>query len=246
MELDMERKWAVLGALMLLPLAGNAIAADLPNMKAPPVMPVLSNAYSWTGVYVGVQAGYGWGRDTTKEYFTNPWVYTGLANAYKATGFMGGGHVGANWQYGALVVGAEADVNFGSIKGGFVDPPAAPFNPGGYGKTRLQSEATFRGRIGYAFDRFLVYGTGGYAVGQLTAKYTNWGLVSEKIEKTIDGYTFGGGIEYALTDNVTVRGEYRHTEYNLRRLDSKVAFPGFTATQKPRFDSLRVGASYKF
>lgn len=229
---------------MLCALALPATAADLPISREP--MPT-ARAFTWTGVYLGVQAGYGWGTDVTNEYLTNPFVYVGLTHPFKTSGYTFGSHMGANYQFGSIVVGLEADAEWSNYRGGFADPAVPPFNPGGFGRTRLDTQGSVRARLGYSFDRVMIYATGGFAGGQMRTTYTTWATnVSENFSKFATGYALGGGIEYAVTDNVTIRGEYRYTDFGNAKYDSTIAFPGFSATQRPRYNTMRLGASYKF
>lgn len=239
----MRLTFAVVGTVLSLALP--AFAADLRDYRKAPA-PVFVPAFTWTGFYAGAQLGHTWGNDYTKEYLTNPWTYVNLINFFKPTGYSYGAHAGGNFQMGNLVLGAEADVDLSSIKGGFRDPPAPPFNPGGYGRTEVNLHGSLRMRVGYAFGRLLVYGTAGLALAKFDSTYTNWGLVSEKITKTVPGYTLGAGLEYAVTNNFTVRSEFRHTDYGQFKNNSFVAFPGFTGVQRPTYNSLKIGASYKF
>jgi outer membrane immunogenic protein len=238
---------ALLAAVIVVPACtASAVAADLPTRKGQPSYPAAEPAFSWTGFYAGAQGGYAWGNDYTKEYFTATWQYIGLTNYFKPNGAVYGLHAGANYQIGGLVLGAEIDGEGGRLRGGFVDPPAAPFNPGGYGRTNIDAQASFRARIGVAFDRVLVYATGGLAMAKFQSTYTNWGLVGESFDKTVSGWTVGGGAEYALTNNLTIRSEYRYTDFGLIQNHSQIAFPGFSGTQKPRYSTVRAGVSYKF
>jgi outer membrane immunogenic protein len=238
---------ALLAAAIVAPASlFPAVAADLPYRKGQPSPPMAEPAFSWTGFYAGAQGGYAWGNDYTKEYFTATWQYIGLTNYFKPNGAVYGLHAGANYQIGSVVLGAEIDGEGARISGGFTDPPAAPFNPGGYGRTDISAQGSLRARFGFAFDRVLVYATGGLAMAKFQSTYANWGLVTESFDKTVSGYTVGGGVEYALTNNLTIRSEYRYTDYGLIQNHSQIAFPGFSGTQKPRYSTVRAGISYKF
>lgn len=231
----------------VLGLAGTATAADLGQRAPIPGAPaIVAPAFTWTGLYAGGQVGYTWGKDVTKEFLTFPYMYIGLQNSFNPTGFVGGLHVGANVQYGSLVAGAEIDADLGRVKGGFVDPPAAPFNPGGRGATELGAHGSIRARLGFAFGHTMIYGAGGFAMGKLQATYYNWPGTGETFKRNLYGYTIGAGVEHALTNNITVRAEYRLTGYELIKNNSQVAFPGFTGTQEPRYHTTRIGVSYKF
>lgn len=185
--------------------AGLAAAADLPNYEPPPAAAYSpAPAWSWTGPYAGLVGGYAWGGSSTVA--TNGWV--------------GGGFVGYNLQTNTnLVVGLEGDL-MASGKTGTVGGVTVsnPWN------------GTFRGRVGFAWDRFMLYGTGGVAVGGLNATTTP----AQSATKV--GWTAGVGLEAALTDNVTGRVEYRHTDLG--------AFP--TGATNYTSNDVLVGVAFKF
>jgi outer membrane immunogenic protein len=234
----------IIGVLLLGSVAG-AQAADLQQRPVfKPAVPV--PAFTWTGLYVGAHGGYAWGRDTTKEYISATMGYVGLQNTFKPDGFFGGLHAGANYQFRSAVFGIEGDVDLGSIKGGFVDPPVAPFNPGGRGNTEIGIQGSMRLRLGYAFGPALAYATGGIAAAELKSTYYNWPGTGETFKRNIYGYTVGGGLEYAFTSALSARVEYRFTQFDLTTNNSQLAFPGFSGTQEPYYHTTRAGLSYRF
>jgi outer membrane immunogenic protein len=228
---------ATLTALALF--AGSASAADLAMpMKAPPPLPV----FSWTGFYIGADVGYAWGKDTTTEYLTATNTFTGFNPSYKINSAVGGLYGGYNYQIGSAVLGIESDIEAANIRGGFNDPSV-----GGAGTTLLDWQGSLRGRLGFAADKVMFYGTGGLAFADISHTYTN--LVTGVAETTSGlraGWTAGAGVEIALTPNLLARVEYRYTDYGPYRYDSVTSFPGFTGQQEPRFNAIRVGAAYKF
>jgi outer membrane immunogenic protein len=186
---------ALLPALALLALAavGSARAADLsvaPIYKAPPL--VAAPAYNWSGFYVGVNGGGGWG--------TSSWDSTG---SFNLSGAVVGGTAGMNWQIGHAVLGLEGDVDWSSLKGTATTLAC----PAGC-TTNNDWLATVRGRAGYAFDRFLPYVTGGLAVGDIKAATPGFAGATQ----TNAGWTAGGGVELALTNNWTAKAEYLHVD----------------------------------
>jgi outer membrane immunogenic protein len=224
---------------------GSASAADLlqrPVYKSLPTPP----AFTWTGLYVGGHVAYGVGRDTTKEFFTATMAYVGLQNTFKPNGVLGGLHAGVNLQTGRWVTGLEGDVDFGDVSGGFVDPPVAPFNPGGRGYTRLDLQGSLRARLGYSFGTTLLYVTGGGTAARIKSTYFNWPGVGETFSRTVLGYTVGAGVEHAFTNSISARVEYRFTQHELFKNNSQIAFPGFTGTQEPYYHTVRAGVSYRF
>jgi outer membrane immunogenic protein len=227
-----------LAAIALL-TASAASAADLPA-RVPPAPLMALPAFTWTGVYVGGQAGYTWGRDRTTEYLTATGAFTGLTWGYDANSFVGGVHAGANYQLGLFVIGGEGDLEAVNARGGFVDP-------GGLGELKLKWQSSLRARVGVAFDRLHIYGTGGAAFANMRYDYTNpVGPITETTTSWRTGYTIGGGAEFAFTDNLIGRVEYRYSNFGSFRYVSTVAFPILTGEQTPRFSTVRAGLSYKF
>ena len=168
-----------------------ASAADLPVRSAPPA-PIIAAApiFTWTGFYAGVNAGWGW-RDSDRESVV-------LGGATPGTlffdndddgGFTGGGQIGYNYQIGSFVLGLEADIQWADtdrrIDVAFV-PAGAPgtFVPGTFRSDLSDWFGTVRARAGVAFDRVLVYATGGLAYSD-----------------DVTGWVVGGGVEWALPVN---------------------------------------------
>ena len=143
--------------LCAMPL-GAADAADLLRPYGPPpLVPV----FSWTGFYVGIHAGGEFG-DTS---FSDP--FSGFSNNPRIAGFEGGGQVGFDYQMGAVVIGAEADISGTTLIGNATD--AAMFTR----RTNGQWLSTVTGRLGYAVDRWLLYGKGGVAIVSLSDSLTD-------------------------------------------------------------------------
>jgi len=180
-------------ALLGLVVAGPALAADLsvaPLYKAPPV--VAPTAYNWSGFYVGANGGGGWG--------TSNWD---TAGSFDLSGGVIGGTAGVNWQLGHAVIGLEGDVDWSNLKGNTTSTLCAA------GCTTSNNWlATVRGRAGYAFDRFLPYVTGGVAVGDIKASTPGFAGGTQSNA----GWTAGGGVELALTNNWTAKAEYLHVD----------------------------------
>lgn len=212
-------------ALAGIALAGSAFAADLPRRVAPPPVFAPIPVFTWTGFYFGVNAGYGFGTEDNKtptvlgvgpttQVFVGGTGYTdgvlAFGNKKSSEGFVGGGQVGYNYQFtpgSGVVIGIEADaqyVDFGrdrnrfastpGVAGGGVIPGTLLFNPAGL--SGLDYFGTVRGRLGYAFDRTLVYGTGGFAYGSGGGK--DFGLPGGSSDDFKTGWAAGGGVEYAL------------------------------------------------
>jgi outer membrane immunogenic protein len=168
--------------------ASTAGAADLPPRYAQPYRaPVYSPVYLWTGFYVGINGGGGWGRSQ----------WDGI-DKFDVSGGTIGGTIGYNWQLSQVVVGLEGDIDWSGMRGttNTLCPPGC--------ETRNHWLSTVRGRVGYAFDRFLPYLTAGLAVGDIAANVP--GFPGGSI--TTAGWTVGGGLEVGVVSNVSVKAEY--------------------------------------
>jgi outer membrane immunogenic protein len=224
----MRRSIAIAAAAALTVSAGAAQAADLytpPPVESSPVY--APPPFTWTGFYVGLQAGYAFGdhdvaAPTTPTFNLDP------------DGFVGGAHAGFNYQWNALVLGIEGDVEFSGIEGKLI-------TAGGSLKVEGNWQGSIRARLGYAIDRLLIYGTGGWAFADVDYRAVSGGVARDST--TFSGWTLGAGAEYAITDNVTARVEYRYTDFGDENIFSNVT-PGVTAD--PDIHTVRVGVSYKF
>jgi outer membrane immunogenic protein len=244
-------------ALALSLLATTAMAADLPSRRAPPVYspPPPIPVFTWTGLYVGVHAGYEFGRSNALA--TNSATGAGLvANGSSPDGVIGGGHIGylfstqglplVGSSFGGLlgaggVIGVEGDVDGSNYRSNYA---LGGFNTA----TRQNIQGSVRGRLGIAVDRVLFYATGGAAFGGLTNSYTNpFTGGYDSLSHTRVGYTVGGGVEYAITNNVSVRAEYRYTDFgsftdNL----ANASLGGVNVRHRETDNRVQGGISYKF
>jgi outer membrane immunogenic protein len=207
-----------------------ALAADMTPAPAPvyskaPMMPV----FSWTGFYIGGNIGGHYGQDsTTASADPVGWLAVGAATINAATpgsvnpsGFEGGGQIGYNVQYGSGVFGVEADAQW---LGGNATRSVTGFGAGvaplDVFTTTTQSKwlATFRGRVGVAFDRTLWYITGGGAYSGVNftdsfGSFSNTSIATVSNNSGIWGWVLGGGLEWAFTNNWSVKGEYLYAYF---------------------------------
>jgi outer membrane immunogenic protein len=223
--------------------ATAALAADLPAPPPPQApaayVPVAAPVYNWGGIYVGINGGYGFGSSAWSPAGT-----TGTGN-FDINGGLVGGTVGANFQTGQFVFGIEGDIDWSDING---STTIAGCN-GGLGCTfQTQNDwlGTVRGRVGYAFDRLLIYGTAGGAFGDIKANFTTPGFAASATN-TQFGWTAGGGVEYGITENITARVEYLFVD--LSNSSVSCTAPGCPVASVPvSFDAslVRAGVNFKF
>ena len=215
---------ASVGMLTLAALVGPGGAADLQRRYDPTKAPVFAPAYNWTGFYLGINGGGGWGHS---DWTTTP--------GFDVSGGLIGGTAGFNWQTGQWVFGVEGDVDWTNIKGNTV--VGCPLRC----QTSNTWLATVRGRVGYAFDRFMPYVTGGVAFGDIRAATPGFpGLTN-----TNAGWTVGGGLEFAIYYNLTAKAEYLYVD--LGNVNCGLSC-GVVAPNNVSFRSniFRAGLNYRF
>ena len=238
------RRQFLLASVGAIALAGSAFAADLPIAPPPPPVPI----FSWTGLYLGLQIGYAWDHDS-ENFGLGPTpllpVPFFLASSFSTSpsGVIGGAHIGYNLQIGQWVAGIEGTADGTSLSQTVFDPIS-----GINVSTKAPIQGSFRARAGVAWDRALIYVTGGAAFTSIHNDYSTFGLATESISKTRSGWTVGAGIEYAVTNNWSVRAEYRYSDFG-HYTDfpfAIVAFPFSVTTQHHLTQNqVQLGVSYK-
>jgi outer membrane immunogenic protein len=249
--------------------AAGASAADM-AVKAPPMAaPVL--VYNWSGIYIGLNAGYGWGGNTNQNIaFTDPGIigfapyFAGGGNVFpglKPQGFIGGGQIGADRQWGKFVAGVVADFQGTDIKASATATatPGGGFVPSTQTLTqRLDFLGTARVRGGFAANNWLFYGTGGLAYGQVNSSLTFNALPASPVFLTNSntenrvGWAAGAGVNYGFT-NWVVGLEWLHYDLGRSTVTAFTVAPGvivpggsLTGTQRVAGDIVRGTVSYKF
>jgi outer membrane immunogenic protein len=235
----MKRAWTLaIGVLASAATTLSASAADLgarPIGKAPAIAPVA--AFSWTGCYIGVNGGWGFGdsdvlvassADPVAVAFFTPALTAGALPrvfSLEKDGALFGGQIGCNWQSGAFVFGGEADFQWSDIKDAVAITTNVPgFVTGIHGVSQdLNWFGTVRGRIGWASDRVLFYATGGLAYGDVdyfglfTFPATN-DFQTVALSDTEFGWTVGAGIEWAFAPNWSIKAEYLYIDLGDRNI----------------------------
>ncbi|MBZ0215997.1 MAG: outer membrane beta-barrel protein, partial [Fimbriimonadaceae bacterium] len=228
---------------------------------------VAGSQHDWTGIYLGLNAGYQWGnadldvthRPSQAAFGANPYSVN-----HDPDGFLGGVQAGYNWQSDMFVFGVEADIQFMNADSSRTTTPLILFGgapqAGSFAISRSELNAlgTLRARVGAAMDRNLFYLTGGLAFGQVEdfsrAQYGGGVGNAFNYIATTDswrtGWTIGAGFERAIDDNWTVKAEYLH--YDL----GEHSVTGLPVAPNPPFntnniwdvsgDIARIGLNYKF
>lgn len=221
----------LLASAALIAMVGQAEAQDA--------------GYNWSGFYVGAQVGYGWSH---ADFSGSPAIPSG---DHDENGFVGGVHVGHDWQAGSFVYGVLADVDYVNVDEFNLNGVTAAQPPFG-GKEEdyaydVDWLATARVRAGFLpTDRILVYGTGGLAVAGIETSGRRETLGRPFTDEGSDveiGGVIGAGVEFALAKNWSVKTEYLHYDFNTATID--VGLP-----DNPRFDpsmdTVKVGFSFRF
>jgi outer membrane immunogenic protein len=202
---------------------GTATAADLPA-KMYTKAPIMDPPYSWAGAYVGLNAGYSWGKQSNTLTDATGATVLGNSNSDSLKGFIGGGQLGYNWQFNQWVLGLEADFQGSAQKndGTFLIPAVpAGFIPGvpatNFTYTdKLDWFGTVRGRLGLAQQgRWLPYVTGGWAYGHSALNGSSTGNIVSTFSgsKVYNGWTLGGGVEWAFDKKWSVKAEYLYIDF---------------------------------
>jgi outer membrane immunogenic protein len=282
---NMTNRWLKGVAVAALTAAGTlaAQAADLPTRKEAPAPIFVPPPFTWTGFYIGVNAGGIWpsGSRNASIFDPNSGIDGGFINAgfpgglgSQSAGFLGGGQAGYNWQTGAFVLGVETDFDgstlsksFNNVGSPFAGPFATAAGLGGdaftiNGKNSLTWLGTTRGRVGFVVtpdNRLMIYGTGGVAYGGGNSQFsvrdnTTGSVLSANPSSSRVGWVIGGGAEYAVTNNITIKGEYLYADLGSSKFTTTpngfatANFPGVVASGKIGWNAsiFRAGVNYKF
>ncbi|MGA3303983.1 MAG: outer membrane beta-barrel protein [Methylovirgula sp.] len=239
-------------------ISSTALAMMSGSALASPPAPI----FTWTGFYAGVNAGIS-GANSTQDLFFAPLFgatpYETLGGS--GWGFSGGGQAGYNYQFpnSNFVIGVETDFQGSTAQSKYLD---LNFNGGAFfsesekDQTNLDWWGTARARFGYAFGNILPYVTGGFAYGHTTESVSisagGLGSLGSVVSDGIRaGWTAGGGVEYALSDNLTLKVEGLYTDLGTATSNDifgGIGFvgPGFSGSTKFTFSTIRAGLNWKF
>jgi outer membrane immunogenic protein len=267
-------------------LGASAVAADLPVRKAP----VYAAPFTWTGFYGGVNVGYAWGDPEITSVitaFVDPGPAPGASSAASGTSnssrsVLGGFQAGYNLQAGSWVYGVETDLSVTKLEavGPAIGTSASAF--GGIDAASIQTSVsptasidwfgTLRARLGFAWDRVLIYATGGFAYGSIrltdgaffnglagapAVAFNGAGIPKDSVLK--GGWVAGAGVDYAYTNNIILSFAYMHVDLGSDTVFSRFRRPnnilggasttvvrGWTQTDtSSNFDLVRAAVSWK-
>ena len=261
METIMNLRFLAYTCLALGALSQAAQAADvIYEEPAPAYMPT----WSWAGGYIGGQMGYGWGSARTDangydrydryDPYNDPSDDDFSASLrLKPKGFLGGLYAGYNFAVGTnTILGVEADFIGTGMKDSYedrIDDGDSDDNGAFYVERKLKWAGAVRARAGYAIDRFLPYISGGVAFGSIKSKVRIDDAITRYIgqnefetNRTYTGWTIGGGVDYAATDNIILRLEYRYTDYGHKTDDYGLV----QGRDSFKSNDIRLGVAYKF
>ena len=274
-------KKLLLTSASLAALIGPATAADLARPVYRRPVAVFAPVYNWTGFYIGLNAGAAIGHASLDPAFSAPVCdhsacpqvigFFSTGQSMNSTTFTGGGQAGVNYQLGRFVVGTEADIEYMRLRGSFASSAAFPgprpgavvFNtPSSSGSISTDWLVTVRPRIGWAFDRLLVYGTGGVAFTNRNDSLsdidstTNAGVIAVLTASPSrhTGWVAGGGLEYAFSNSLSAKVEYLHLDFGdvtEQASGGGVIGTGMEGaslifTSRLTADIVRAGLNYKF
>jgi outer membrane immunogenic protein len=242
-------KKVVLGSAIAALIAGPAIAADMPVKAAPPPPPVV---YDWSGAYVGFNIGGAW-YDVERVYPN----LLGASITSSGDDVIYGFHAGAQGQWGNWVLGIEAAYSacFHECQStATIIPLPAPLGPGLEAYNKITNIFTIGPRLGYAWDRWMIFATGGYATGTVKGQYRLAGLQFAPTfsgQSWNDGWFAGGGLEYMVYKgplvDVILGAEYQHIDLRSERAFNDTIFVGapFTFDHDAVVDIVRARLTIK-
>jgi outer membrane immunogenic protein len=228
------------GLVLAVVTATSAIAADMPVKMATKAPAMVAPSLSWTGCYVGVNAGYGWGQDDVG-------IPAPLEGSPKFRGGLGGAQIGCNYQFAtSWVAGIEAMYDFASLKGDVIDPS----NTAATTASKFSGLGSLTARIGYAFDRSLIYVKGGLGYSRSERTISDSATFSQSTGTVSKfGYVIGGGWEYMIMPNWSAKIEYNHFNFGAYN-ESVTQLPSGAVFQQDDHnrgvDVVTVGLNFRF
>lgn len=210
-----------------------AIAAALLASTSAQAADLTAQPYNWSGAYIGIQAGGRWTEESVNAVSGEGPISLGI----KPKGGLIGGYAGYNHQFGNIVLGAEVSATLNSVSDNwnmsFTDY-----------EDKAKSLTSLNARFGYAIDRTLLYATGGWSHAKYSTSMrpdsSGIGYITYDSKQNRNGYNIGAGVEYAFTDNIIARAEYRYFNFG------KVVHEASEGQTKYKQQTAILGLAYKF
>jgi len=235
--------------LFALAATGSTFAADM-KVKAPSRPAAVVAPFGWSGCYIGAEGGGAWGRSSQVARSGVPGAP--ITGTFDLRGGLVGGTIGCNYQVNGFVLGIEDDYSWTDKTGSHNSMP--PFNVAGVDTVREKWLDTLRGRSGFAWDRFFLYGTGGVAWAGTEVNFTLAGLANVTDSQTRTGWVAGVGGEWAAwsgpSGTLSFKLEYLHADFGTATYINPPAATaaGAVVTRDVTLadDIFRAGMSWKF
>ena len=234
------KRWSSV-LFVFIAMTSSPQAADLALRQRPVAAEPIAIAalYDWSGFYIGAQVGWQSERDRYSDIGIGSNLGSDTFAKTTQDGVVGGLHAGYNFQAGSIVFGIEADAELTSLSYAWRDP-----SDWGYDQ-RIRAQGSLRGRLGYTFDRTLVYATGGLAVASISTTYCECGSY-ETFKNKAWGWTAGAGVQHAFNRNWSARVEYRYADLGSITHVPVSVWTSYSDTHQLTSHAIRAGLTYSF
>lgn len=197
----------------------------------------MGHASPFVGTYLGLDLGYGWGDANSENYGNIGFPYAFVQDNAEIDGITFGGHLGHNWSLGgSWIIGVEGAVNYSGLEGD------DNFSNGDNNEFSADWEGSLTAHVGMAISpKAMLYVLGGYSWLSGDSNVTNAPI--ESVSETYGGWKFGAGFEYACTENMNVRLQYSHTNYDAENLTFPINL--YDMETGPSVDEVSIGLSWR-
>jgi outer membrane immunogenic protein len=245
------KKFLVPSIVLSAFVVSSAMAADLPIRKAPPAPPPVVAGFDWSGFYIGGHFGYGWGETDITDRTLLGSALLIPTQKLDSDGFLGGVQAGWNYQFGRFVLGTEVDFSWADVQGSLTST-IIDTNASVDRSSTATWIATATTRLGYAWDRVMVYSKLGAAWAQFDYDNNIFSIAgvpiySSTASETRSGWTVGTGVEWAFAAGWSAKAEYNYMDFGRRTVD----FASFQGTPvnldvDQRISVIKAGVNYRF
>jgi outer membrane immunogenic protein len=229
-------RWRLVCLIAVVTVLANSAAGRAADLNSTRTLPEASRAaavpFTWSGWYLGINGGYGWGRSNWSDPLIDP-----DGRRFGLSGGLVGGQVGYNWQFSRFVLGLESDLDWTNLSGGRGDGGVCATDGGGQCRTSQSWFGTTRGRLGYAFGSWLPYVTGGAAYGDIDLMQASGTETAARL-----GWAAGAGVEYSITPRWSAKLEFLHLDLGTAAFMGAASSTPISAPAKD--DIVRAGINY--